>query len=509
MQTSEKSVELYDELAKQIDAGDDAGARRVFQELLTTGLARQEIVSQISRLIENRSAGKTTPNGTEEIRWLRPHGSTRASRTQEHKHRFDISAEKPPPSPEIARTDADPAQHAGEASEFSPEPQAAPSGEPERPISKRNTAVDQKIAIESDEARNTPFRNVLPRPVDVSSERSALSVPERLASKLQKSAQAAEAKQAAPAEAVAVADQPGPAQHGSGVSSRRLGTILAGTSAIAAAVAGFFVIWNVYSSDLEELSSANTHRALSWLERVRGTKVSSSPGPAKPTEKKGQSEQSTAGHESDEIPQPPLTAAAVTESAGTQSELNTGATSTRATAEIAEKTPQRMEAPGSPVSSQQNEQHETGVAQGFQSLGSQLPSIDTGTLVAQGDQLLRNSDVASARLLYQRAADAGDGRGALRMGMTFDPVFLARWRLRRVWADRAQAIAWYRRASALGNADAELMQSSLSRRTASASRSIPGAGGQHSQGPGIAAPRSQRTSHGRGRSPALQDAKRG
>ena len=89
MQTSEKSEELYDELAKQIDAGDDAGARRVFQELLTTGLARQEIVSQISRLIENRSAGKTTPNGTEEIRWLRPRGSTRARRTQEHKRRED------------------------------------------------------------------------------------------------------------------------------------------------------------------------------------------------------------------------------------------------------------------------------------------------------------------------------------------------------------------------------------------------------------------------------------
>jgi hypothetical protein len=84
VQTSEKSEELYDELAKQIDAGDDAGARRVFQELLTTGLARQEIVSQISRLIENRSAGKTTQwhGGDPLVETARIHQSEPYPRTQ-------------------------------------------------------------------------------------------------------------------------------------------------------------------------------------------------------------------------------------------------------------------------------------------------------------------------------------------------------------------------------------------------------------------------------------------
>src|ERR1700726_4720600 len=52
MQVSEKSEELYDELAKQIEANDDAAARGIFQELLNNGFSRQEIVVRVSRLIE-------------------------------------------------------------------------------------------------------------------------------------------------------------------------------------------------------------------------------------------------------------------------------------------------------------------------------------------------------------------------------------------------------------------------------------------------------------------------
>jgi TPR repeat protein len=79
----------------------------------------------------------------------------------------------------------------------------------------------------------------------------------------------------------------------------------------------------------------------------------------------------------------------------------------------------------------------------------------------------------------------------LRMGMTFDRVFLVRWRLRGIPADRAQAISWYRRAGALGNAEAALMQ-----REAAA------------QLPRVAAP-GQRTGHRTRRAPAPYNAKRG
>ena len=73
MQVSEKSEELYDKLSKQIEANDDAAARGIFQELLNNGFSRQEIVVRVSRLIEKRSASKTGGVPTDKIGWLRPH----------------------------------------------------------------------------------------------------------------------------------------------------------------------------------------------------------------------------------------------------------------------------------------------------------------------------------------------------------------------------------------------------------------------------------------------------
>ena len=58
---------LYDELAERIRAQDDTGARRVFHELQKTGRSRQEIVAEVSRLIENVSADKPLGTSTGEI----------------------------------------------------------------------------------------------------------------------------------------------------------------------------------------------------------------------------------------------------------------------------------------------------------------------------------------------------------------------------------------------------------------------------------------------------------
>ena len=46
--------ELYDELANRIEAEDGPGTKRVFRQLLDSGRPRQEIVSHISRLIEQQ-----------------------------------------------------------------------------------------------------------------------------------------------------------------------------------------------------------------------------------------------------------------------------------------------------------------------------------------------------------------------------------------------------------------------------------------------------------------------
>jgi TPR repeat protein len=73
----------------------------------------------------------------------------------------------------------------------------------------------------------------------------------------------------------------------------------------------------------------------------------------------------------------------------------------------------------------------------------------------RGDVYLRAGDIASARLFYERAADAGDGQAALQVGATFDPMFLASVGLRSMPGDPAKALYWYRRALGLGAGEAE------------------------------------------------------
>jgi hypothetical protein len=83
-----------------------------------------------------------------------------------------------------------------------------------------------------------------------------------------------------------------------------------------------------------------------------------------------------------------------------------------------------------------------------------LPQAEIAALVTRGDDFLKSGDVASARLFYERAADAGDGSAALRLGATFDPGVLARAGIRGIPGDPAQASSWYRRARDLGEAAA-------------------------------------------------------
>ena len=71
-------------------------------------------------------------------------------------------------------------------------------------------------------------------------------------------------------------------------------------------------------------------------------------------------------------------------------------------------------------------------------------------LLARGDWLFATGDVASARLLYERAADAGEARAAVRLGETFDPVYLDGSHLRGLHGDPNMAVFWYRHARDLG-----------------------------------------------------------
>ena len=85
-------------------------------------------------------------------------------------------------------------------------------------------------------------------------------------------------------------------------------------------------------------------------------------------------------------------------------------------------------------------------------------------LLEHGDALLRNGDVSSARLFYERAAGAGNGRAALRLGATFDPEFLGRLGIGKLQANPAEARSWYSRARNLGEADAKRRLNSIETR---------------------------------------------
>jgi hypothetical protein len=90
-----------------------------------------------------------------------------------------------------------------------------------------------------------------------------------------------------------------------------------------------------------------------------------------------------------------------------------------------------------------------------------LSAADVGALLARGDALFSDGDLAAARLLYERAANAGDGQAAIRLGETFDPGFLEHVQLRGTRGDRSTALSWYRRARELGATEAELLLRSL------------------------------------------------
>ena len=86
-----------------------------------------------------------------------------------------------------------------------------------------------------------------------------------------------------------------------------------------------------------------------------------------------------------------------------------------------------------------------------------LTAAETAALLSRGDSLFSVGDVASARLYYERAAEAGNGDAALRLGETYDPTFLERAKLREIKGDLKTAAFWYRRAKELGVAEADIL----------------------------------------------------
>jgi hypothetical protein len=110
-------------------------------------------------------------------------------------------------------------------------------------------------------------------------------------------------------------------------------------------------------------------------------------------------------------------------------------------------------------------------AQGVTSLAPQrvrsqriLSPDELDRLLNRGEAFLAQGDVAAARLVLERAAEARDARAALTLGSTFDPNVLRRMGVVGVQPDPEQARSWYERAAEFGSGEANQRLTALAQR---------------------------------------------
>jgi hypothetical protein len=93
-----------------------------------------------------------------------------------------------------------------------------------------------------------------------------------------------------------------------------------------------------------------------------------------------------------------------------------------------------------------------------------LDPEDIKLLMKQGEQFAAAGDLATARLVFQRAAEAGDATAALAMGATYDPIVLAKLGVLGMSADVGKARSWYEKAKEFGSPEASRRLKLLSNR---------------------------------------------
>jgi len=96
--------------------------------------------------------------------------------------------------------------------------------------------------------------------------------------------------------------------------------------------------------------------------------------------------------------------------------------------------------------------------------GAQIPPASKATrvldpeeitlLMKQGEQFIAAGDVVTARIVFQRAAEAGDANAAMALGATYDPTVLAKLGVAGLGADVEKARTWYQKAESLGSTEA-------------------------------------------------------
>ncbi len=79
-----------------------------------------------------------------------------------------------------------------------------------------------------------------------------------------------------------------------------------------------------------------------------------------------------------------------------------------------------------------------------------LDASEIAALLKRAETLIGSGDLAAARLVLRRAAEAGDARAAMMLGGTYDPSVLEKLGVRGVVPDLAMARRWYDKAKRFG-----------------------------------------------------------
>ncbi len=86
--------------------------------------------------------------------------------------------------------------------------------------------------------------------------------------------------------------------------------------------------------------------------------------------------------------------------------------------------------------------------------GRRLDQEELATLLKRGQELFETGDLASARLLLRRAAEARDPGAALILAATYDPIVLKELGVYGAAPDVAMAQSWYEKAKEFGSREA-------------------------------------------------------
>ena len=83
-----------------------------------------------------------------------------------------------------------------------------------------------------------------------------------------------------------------------------------------------------------------------------------------------------------------------------------------------------------------------------------LDPNETASSIRRGNALIASGDLAAARLVLRRPAEAGDARAAMMLAETYDPAILMKLGVHGVVPDVAVARSWYEKAKKFGATEA-------------------------------------------------------